>query len=406
MTQLNEQDYKIGLLGVLGRIAGALEAHNALLFAAQPDRPAPNLQRKLEDYAGFDWDTIGAHIEAFDRHGATEVTWNGKLFKRYRSAEDDDKGQDIRFRRVASGTVAEKNLKWESLIKFGSNRKPAKPLRGDLADKIEHAKPSDPPASSPLPALGEGLGACHPLGVVGVTTPTETQQRKPELPTELRRDWLHWHDQAAKFGSVPAELGLYDVDTIASVKDKIAALVKLYESNVTATINAACDQLAALLAEAKQAGIDVPAEFFDLDHATLDVIELRIGTVKNLLAAKHGEQVTTQPATQQPITNIAGQQIIARLQDMAAKSAQRTMSQSMSFDTVSALEHIAGSEPMRHAFCQRVFGIAKFADLKDPQRYALFSWLKPARASGSKAQPTNPKASSELAAVMATPEVP
>jgi hypothetical protein len=97
--------------------------------------------------------------------------------------------------------------------------------------------------------------------------------------------------------------------------------------------------------------------------------------------------------------------VINRLVDAAAKSASRVMSNSMSFDTVSALEYIAGNEAMRHAFCGRVFGQPKFSELKDAQKYALFNWLKPARV-GGKAQPTNPKAASEFAAVMARDEVP
>jgi hypothetical protein len=388
------------------RIANALEHHNAMLFAAQPDRPAPNLQRKLEDYAGFDWDTIGAHVEAFDRHGATEVSWNGRIFKRYRSTEDDDKGQDIRFRRVASGTVAEKNLKWETLIKFGGNRKPAKPLRGELAEKIEH-KQGNVPLNPPVATLGERIAA---------TAPAQPQQHI-EIPAELRRDWLHWHDQTAKFGNVPAELGLYDVDTIASVKDKIAALVKVYESNVAATLNTACDQLAALLADAKQAGVEVPAEFYDIDHATLDVIELRIGTVRNLIAAKQGAQTMTQPTPQQPppqssalvpspservsgemVIDTAG--VIRDLRSAAVKSGGRVMNKWQAAEIVQALESIAGSKERRQQFTKIVFERESYADLSDAQRYALHAWLRPAKRNNA-SMSTNPRAAIELRAVLA-----
>jgi hypothetical protein len=386
------------LVEQLNRIASALEQHNAMVFASQPDRPAPNLQRKLEDYAGFEWDTIGAHVEAFDRHGATEVTWNGRIFKRYRSTEDDDKGQDIRFRRVVSGTVAEKNLKWETLIKFGGNRKPAKPLRGEIAEKIQHEQESKQGGATlnpPVATLGERMTA---------TTPAKPQSRV-ELPAALRKDWLYWHDEAAKFGSVPAELGIYEADTVASVKDKIARLAQLVEAGAATAMQLMLDQLAMVLADAKAAGVDVPAEFYEVAGAPVELIEMRIGTVRNLITAKQGEQVMTVPATQQQIAGIAGQDVINRLVDAAAKSASRVMSNSMSFDTVSALEYIAGSEAMRHAFCGRVFGQPKFSELKDAQKYALFNWLKPARV-GGKAQPTNPKAASEFAAVMQMQEVP
>jgi hypothetical protein len=391
------------LVEQLNRIATALEQHNAMVFASQPDRPAPNLQRKLEDYAGFEWDTIGAHVEAFDRHGATEVTWNGRIFKRYRSTEDDDKGQDIRFRRVVSGTVAEKNLKWETLIKFGGNRKPAKPLRGEIAEKIEHKQgvpvgqnvpvgQSSTPLNPPVATLGERMAAQQPA--------KPQPQTRIEIPADLRKDWLYWHDQAAKFGPVPAELGIYDVDTISSVNDKISRLTKLVEAGAASAVQSMLDDLAMALVDAKTAGVEVPAEFYETAGAPVELLEMRIGTVRNLITAKQGEQVMTQPATQQTqITGIAGQDVINRLVDAAAKSASRVMSNSMSFDTVSALEYIAGSEAMRQAFCGRVFGQPKFSEMGPGQKYALFNWLKPARVSG-KAQPTNPKAASEFAAVM------
>jgi hypothetical protein len=392
------------LVEQLNRIASALEQHNAMVFASQPDRPAPNLQRKLEDYAGFEWDTIGAHVEAFDRHGATEVTWNSRIFKRYRSTEDDDKGQDIRFRRVVSGTVAEKNLKWETLIKFGGNRKPAKPLRGEIAEKIEgkrnvpvgqESKQGGATLNPPVATLGERMTA---------TAPAKPQPRV-ELPAALRKDWLYWHDEAAKFGPVPAELGIYETDTVASVNDKISRLTKLVEAGAASAVQSMLDELAMALVDAKAAGVEVPAEFYEVAGAPVELIEMRIGTVKNLLLAKQGEQVMTVPAAQQQIAGIAGQDVINRLVDAAAKSASRVMSNSMSFDTVSALEYIAGNEAMRHAFCGRVFGQPKFSELKDAQKYALFNWLKPARV-GGKAQPTNPKAASEFAAVMQMQEVP
>jgi hypothetical protein len=171
-------DLQIGaLLTVLGRIGDALEQHNVLLMAAQGDRPAPKLLRSLEAYANFDWTTIGAAVIAHDRHGATEVEWGGRMFVRRRSAEDDNKGEDIRFTRVVSGTVAEKNLVWETLIKFGGNRKPAKPLRGDLAEKVENSAASLPPAAP----------ATTPVAVVPppakVIPPPATTAAAPEKPT-------------------------------------------------------------------------------------------------------------------------------------------------------------------------------------------------------------------------------
>jgi hypothetical protein len=307
-----------------------------------------------------------------------------------------------------SGTVAEKNLKWETLIKFGGNRKPAKPLRGEIAEKIEHKQSvpvgqnvpvgqSSTPLNPPVATLGERMAATTP----GAPSPL----KRIEIPADLRKDWLYWHDEAAKYGPVPAELGIYDTDTVASVNDKISRLTKLVEAGAASAVQSMLDDLAMALVDAKQAGVEVPTEFYETAGAPVELLEMRIGTVRNLITAKQGEQVMTHQQPQQQLAGVAAQDVINRLVDAAAKSASRVMSNSMSFDTVSALEYIAGSEAMRQAFCGRVFGQPKFSELGAGQKYALFNWLKPARV-GGKAQPTNPKAASEFAAVMSVQEVP
>ena len=102
---------------------------------------APGYLRPLAAYASFDWNSIDAHVIAFDRHGATEVEHNGVAYRRYRSNDDDPKGVDIRFRRVVAGTPEGKDMVWATLVKFADKKaKDApRPLRGELAEKIEQA---------------------------------------------------------------------------------------------------------------------------------------------------------------------------------------------------------------------------------------------------------------------------
>lgn len=102
---------------------------------------APGYMRPLAAYASFDWNSIDAHVIAFDRHGATEVEHNGVAYRRYRSNDDDPKGIDIRFRRVVSGTPEGKDMIWATLIKFADKRQkdPPRQLKGELAEKIEQA---------------------------------------------------------------------------------------------------------------------------------------------------------------------------------------------------------------------------------------------------------------------------
>ena len=105
----------------LTRIADSLHA----LVAKQNQVQAPNLFRAIEDYPAFQWETEipGCKIIARDKNGPTEVAYEGHTYRRYRSSEDDSKGIDIRYRCVVSGTVAEKNMVWASLIKFGEPKK-------------------------------------------------------------------------------------------------------------------------------------------------------------------------------------------------------------------------------------------------------------------------------------------
>lgn len=63
--------------GLLQRIATALEANQT----------APNYQAELSDFLQFDWSSIGAEVEKFDRQGAAVVAWRGLKFVR-RSASN------------------------------------------------------------------------------------------------------------------------------------------------------------------------------------------------------------------------------------------------------------------------------------------------------------------------------
>lgn len=133
---------------------------------------APGYQRPLAAYATFDWNSIDATVIGFDRHGATEVEHNGVAYRRYRSNDDDPKGVDIRFRRVVAGTPEGKDMVWATLIKFADKKakEAPRPLRGELAEKIEQAaaeqaKSANAPTSRAdmLVALNAGQKPPEPL---------------------------------------------------------------------------------------------------------------------------------------------------------------------------------------------------------------------------------------------------
>lgn len=127
----------------MNRMADAL---TGILLHLDPKQAAkfaaPGYMRPLLAYATFDWNSIDAHVIAFDRSGATEVEHNGVAYRRYRSNDDDPKGIDIRFRRVVSGNPEGKDMIWATLIKFADKKaKDApRPLRGELAAAIEGAQ--------------------------------------------------------------------------------------------------------------------------------------------------------------------------------------------------------------------------------------------------------------------------
>jgi len=412
-----------GVAGI-NRIADALEQANLLAKQSMPDRPAPKLWRKLEDYASFDWSSIGAMVEATDKHGATEVSWSGRVFTRRRSAEDDDKGEDIRFTRVASGTVAEKNIRWETLIKFGGNRKPAKPLRGELADKVADTSPRLEASSHATPA-----SASTPT-----SKPPSAQPRHEPIPGDVRADWQAAYDAANKFGGVPAEWGIVESDTVDSLRTKTGALQQFVEKY---SREAALKTLRALLAEADECKCVVPAQFYHTDAKPAHELEATVATVRDLIdahrrgAGQGAGQDTTQGVEQAPDKEQAQQPTVAtaptpapalaiaataqpqqepqaQLQSSAAEAIRsrlvvlaercnRATTPRQDIDVIHALEAVCGSKELRQRFTGYVFGQPDFGRLSPKQKYTLFDWLRPAASSGStSAAPTNAMAGDEV----------
>ncbi|MGP1382994.1 MAG: single-stranded DNA-binding protein [Thainema sp.] len=77
----NEEFYERWLLlqqqqtALMERIAIALER-------MAPDDGAPNLQKSIEEFKGFDWPSIGARVVQSDQYGPAIVEWGGKQFTR------------------------------------------------------------------------------------------------------------------------------------------------------------------------------------------------------------------------------------------------------------------------------------------------------------------------------------
>jgi hypothetical protein len=68
---------------ILQMIAASLQGvESHLRQIAISSNPAPNYQRPLSDYPGFDWLSIGATVLKEDGDGVAAVEWNGQVFTR------------------------------------------------------------------------------------------------------------------------------------------------------------------------------------------------------------------------------------------------------------------------------------------------------------------------------------
>ncbi|MCI0388982.1 MAG: single-stranded DNA-binding protein [Acidobacteria bacterium] len=91
----------------------AIESH--LRQMAISANPAPNYQRALSEYPGFDWSSIGATVVKEDSDGASVVEWNGTMFTR-RSA--NNKFPEAIWFSCPAGKDADGNTRYRRLITF------------------------------------------------------------------------------------------------------------------------------------------------------------------------------------------------------------------------------------------------------------------------------------------------
>lgn len=185
---------------------------------------APGYMRPLAAYATFEWNSIDAHVIAFDRHGATEVEHNGVAYRRYRSNDDDPKGVDIRFRRVVAGTPEGKDMVWATLIKFADKRQkdPPRPLRGELAEKIEQAQTAGSAAAEGAQPAHAPAAVSEPAPLPGPPVPTSITAPTPTVPP-----WA-----AAGVGPATRIEPEPSIPTLAPVSDVNRSAVSSLQANI------------------------------------------------------------------------------------------------------------------------------------------------------------------------------
>jgi hypothetical protein len=209
-------EYEMAALSVLNRIASALET------IAMSNAKAPNIQRPIESYANFDFDSIGAQVKAADQFGATALDWGGFIWTR-RSPQNKF-GEAIWFSR-AIGKREDGSNEYARLIsfkKFGEAEplprkveaiveKSAKPVAQPAAEVVESPAsfttpaPSDADESELDKYFGPKLSAAQPELPSGAIPKTEAefnawlksqgfngQETRAALGTDARA-WLKDH---------------------------------------------------------------------------------------------------------------------------------------------------------------------------------------------------------------------
>lgn len=190
-----KDEHAEALLAVLAGIEERL-AEIASYIAPAEQRDAPNIERPLEAFGTFDWDSIDATVVKADDFGPALVEWRGKMFKR-RSPENKF-GAAIWFSR-ANGKNEDGSNHYDILIKFRPvadadpiSRQAERELRKAPAPPppATNGKPVDPPSGKPTRNWAEtGQPARHPEDYERETLRKEMERRKatgpaPETPPQ------------------------------------------------------------------------------------------------------------------------------------------------------------------------------------------------------------------------------
>ena len=128
--------------GYLARIAVALEK-----LANHGEPVEPNYVRPLEDFAGFDWSSIGASVVNADQYGPTHLECDNKVWTR-RSPQNKF-GEAIWFS-CSAGKDDEGETKYMRLITFRKINLNADPLPAGVAATVGGQK-SQPARQAPAP---------------------------------------------------------------------------------------------------------------------------------------------------------------------------------------------------------------------------------------------------------------
>lgn len=366
-------------------LIAAVRELTAVIQSLNQKQP-PNLFRPLEDFPRFDWENElpGCRIIARDKFGPTEVDYDGHIYRRYRSSEDDSKGIDIRYRCVLNGTVADKNLKWGSLIKFGEPKK-TKPLNTAVQEKIAEraAANPQPPIVKPAPPA--------PAATIAVPVAPPRPPDPGDLTPAQDNMFIRWTKAAevwrkTKGEHIPFQYALEHGLTDEEIRMRVEALEKAINyshdelmAQYEARRAEAVAKLKALIAQADAAGCEIPATYRSGWNQTAELIEMTIGTVQNLIKIHQSRNPGGRPAQSDKSVDLNLERgVINSKQETAFKNKFRIGPNDRNHVFL-ALNQVAGGDAGRHAVIAWATDgqTESQKELSDAWVYALFNWLKP-----------------------------
>jgi hypothetical protein len=159
-------EFQIKVLGILDRIAAALEEKNAPMVFV----------RALSEFKTFDWAAEGFRIVQEDPAGPTLVEFDGQVYKRYWK-ERDGQANGFWYARPI-GKKPDGSTDFLTVLKFRAMSE-SKPLPPSVQSKLELEKPAHKPAqaeaSKPDPAQAEA---------------DQKKPDRPKAPPLARRQYL------------------------------------------------------------------------------------------------------------------------------------------------------------------------------------------------------------------------
>lgn len=172
----------IALLAVLDDIAASLRT-----LAASAPQTTPDYQRRLEEFAGFDWQAIGATVLENDQDGPAAVEWRGRRYTRRAPQNKFDAA--IWFSR-ASGRDEDGTVHYERLITFKVQAEP-EPLPAKAKQALA--------AFAPAPAQNGNGHKTAPVSAPAPTAQSEAPKRitrTSPLGPDALRVWLNAEAEA------------------------------------------------------------------------------------------------------------------------------------------------------------------------------------------------------------------